>query len=152
LVLSGGSVRLRVKPESKLTADGQPATEMTLKSDADGQATVLDNGRIRFYLIKRGSKLGVRVKDRKSPALSAFHGIDSYPVDLRWRFDARFEAYDPPKMLDVPNILGSVEKQKSPGAVVFRSGERDLRLDAVLEDGSDELFLIFGDPTNGVAT
>src|SRR5262249_5794643 len=61
LVLSGGSVRLRVKPESKLTADGQPATEMTLKSDADGQATVLDNGRIRFYLIKRGSKLGVRV-------------------------------------------------------------------------------------------
>jgi uncharacterized protein len=152
LDLSGSTVTLKAKAEARLTTAGQPVTQATLRTDADGEPTVLDNGRLRFYVIKRGTKLGVRVKDRKSPALAAFHGIDSFPVDPRWRFDARFESYDPPRSLAVPNILGTVENEKSPGAVVFRVGARELRIEAVLEAGSDELFLIFGDATNGHET
>ena len=152
LDLAGENVTLHAKPDAALTAGGKPVTTMVLKTDADEEPTVLTNGRLRFYVIKRGRKLGVRVKDSKSPALAAFQGIDSFPVDTKWRFDARFVAYDPPKPVAVPNILGTVEQEKSPGAVVFEVGGKEYRLEAVKEAGSDDLFLIFGDQTNGFET
>jgi len=125
---------------------------MALRSDAEGEPTLLRRGSVSFYLIKRGERLGVRVKDSRSPALLAFHGIDSYPIQLKWRVDARFEAYPAGKTIPVPNILGSVEQEKSPGAVVFDFEGREFRIDAVTESGTEDLFLIFGDQTNGVET
>ncbi len=152
LDLAGGSVTLRAKPEAGLTSGGRPVTAMRLATDAEGEATLLQHGRLRFYVIRRGSRLGVRVKDSQNPARLAFRGIESFPVDLAWRIEARFDAYDPPKTIPVPNILGSVENEKSPGAVVFRLAEREYRLDAIRESGSEDLFLIFGDVTNGRET
>jgi len=152
LDLSKGVVTLRAAADAGLTSAGQPVTTLVLRSDADGPATVVKHGRISFFLIKRGERLGIRVKDSANPVLLGFHGIDSYPIDGRWRFDARWEPYQPPKTVPVPNILGSVDQEKSPGAVVFDVGGRPYRLDAVQEAGSDDLFLIFGDETNGVET
>ncbi len=152
LDLSGGVVTLRAAPDSGLTSDGRPVTTMTLRSDAEGGPTVVRQGRISFLVIKRGERLGVRVKDSASPTLLSFHGLESYPIDARWRFDASFEAYSPPKTIAVPNILGTVDQEKSPGAVVFDIAGRAYRIDAVRESGSDDLFLIFGDQTNGVET
>lgn len=152
LDLAKGVVTLRAPAESGLTSDGKPVTTMTLKSDAEGGPTEVRYGTIRFFVIKRGERLGVRVKDSANPLLRDFHGIESYPIDPRWRFEARWDPYDPPKTIAVPNILGTVEQEKSPGAVVFESGGKSYRIDAVSESGSDELFLIFGDKTNGEET
>lgn len=152
LDLSGGVVTLRAAPDSGLTSDGHPVTTMTLRSDAEGSPTVVKHGRISFFLIQRGERLGVRVKDSANPTLLSFHGLDNYPIDRRWRFDARFDAYAPSKTIAVPNILGNVDQEKSPGAAVFEVAGRSYRLDAVRESGSEELFLIFGDQTNGVET
>jgi uncharacterized protein (DUF1684 family) len=152
LDLSKGVVTLRAAPDAGLTSAGQPVTTLVLRSDAEGTPTVVKNGRISFFLIKRGERLGIRVKDSASPVLLGFHGLDSYPIDRRWRFDARWEPYRPPKTIPVPNILGSVDQEKSPGAVVFEVEGRPYRLDAVQEAGSEDLFLIFGDQTNGEET
>jgi len=152
LDLSQGVVTLRAEPDAGLTAGGRAVTTMALRSDTEGEPTLLRRGSVSFYLIKRGERLGVRVKDSRNPALMAFHGIDSYPIDLKWRFGARFEAYPAGKTIPVPNILGSVEQEKSPGAVVFDFGGREFRIDAVTESGTEDLFLVFGDQTNGVET
>lgn len=152
LDLSGGVVTLRAEPDAGLTVGGHPAATMALRSDAEGEPTLLRRGSVSFYLIKRGERLGVRVKDTRNPAFLAFHGIDSYPIDRKWRFDARFDPYPAGKTIAVPNILGSVEQERSPGAVVFRLGAREFRIDAVKESGTEDLFLIFGDQTNGVET
>ncbi len=153
LDLSGDVVTLKANPNAGLTSGGRPVATMTLRTDADVDGpTVVERGRIRFYVIKRGERLGVRVKDSQSPVRLSFHGIDSYPIDPKWRFDARFEAYRPPKSVAVPNILGSIDEEKSPGAAVFAVGGHEYRLDAVTEEGTDELFLIFGDATNGAET
>jgi uncharacterized protein len=153
LDLSGGAVTLRASPDAGLTAGGRPVATMALRTDNDADGpTVVERGRIRFYVIKRGARLGVRVKDSQSPVRLSFHGIDSYPIDPRWRFEARFDAYRPPKTVAVPNILGSIDDEKSPGAVVFALDGKEYRLDAVTEAGTDELFLIFGDATNGSET
>lgn len=152
LHLAKGAVTLRAEPDAGLTAGGSPVTTMTLRSDAEGEPTVLKYGSVSLYPIKRGERLGIRVKDSRNPALLSFHGIESYPIDLKWRFDARFDASRAGKTISVPNILGSVEQEKSPGAVVFDVGGREFRIDAVAESGTTDLFLIFGDQTNGVET
>ncbi|MGH9317112.1 MAG: DUF1684 domain-containing protein [Thermoanaerobaculia bacterium] len=152
LLLSHGTVSVRVEPGAEVAQDGKRVASMNLKTDADGEPTVLKHGSISFYVIRRGKRLGVRVKNSRSPSLAAFHGVENFPIDRRWRLEARFEPYDPPRPIPIPNILGTVESEKSPGAVVFDFEGRAYRLDAVTESGTDELFLIFSDQTNGTET
>lgn len=150
--LSDGTVRLLLDPGVVVTHEGKPASALTLKSDAGGGPTVLQHGTLRFYVIKRGDRFGIRVKDSESGARRNFTGIESFPVDPVWRVVAQFDPYTPPRKMPIPNVLGSPTSETSPGAVVFEAGGRSYRLDAVVEEGSEELFLIFGDKTNGHET
>jgi uncharacterized protein len=150
--LSRGSARLTVAPGVAVTHDGKPVSTIALASDADGEPTIVRHGTLSFYLIKRGDRLGVRVKDSANPARSRFHGIESYPVREAWRIPARFERYQPKKSIPIPNVLGGVTKEPSSGAVVFTVGGKEYRLDAVDEEGEEDLFLIFADQTNGKET
>jgi uncharacterized protein (DUF1684 family) len=150
--LAGGKARLEVASGVEVTHDGAKVQSLDLASDEGGKPTIVRHGTLSFYLIKRGEKLGVRVKDSANTARKSFHGIDSYPVDSEWRLDARFEPYPPKKAIAIPNILGTVSQEPSPGAVVFQIGGKEYRLDAVDEQGEDEMFLIFGDRTNGTET
>jgi uncharacterized protein (DUF1684 family) len=152
ILVSRGAASVRVGPGVAVTHDGQRVTAMALRTDAQGEATVLTHGAVSFHVIERGKRLAVRVKDSQSPVRLTFHGIDNYPIDRRWRFEARFEPYDPPKQVPIPNVLGTVENEGSPGAVIFDFQGRSYRLDAVTESGTEELFLIFGDQTNGTQT
>jgi uncharacterized protein (DUF1684 family) len=152
LVLENGSVRVRVAPGVQLTSRGKTVTEMALKSDADGDPTVLEYEPLGFYVIKRRDRFGIRLKNSQNPALLHFTGIDSFPIDPAWRFDARFERYDPPRDVLVPNVMGGADIEKCPGAIVFESGGKAYRLEPVIEQGSPDLFIIFGDRTNGFET
>ncbi len=148
---TGGGVELALEPGVAATIDGAPARRATLVTDAAGEPTRVGLGTVSFYLIERDGRVGVRVKDRAHAHLADFRGVDRYPVDLRWRVEARFEPYDPPKPVPVPTVLGTISEQPSPGAVVFRVAARDHRIDA-LPGNDGELFLVFGDETNGKET
>ena len=113
---------------------------------------MLRRGSLLFYLIRRGDKIGVRVKDSQSEARRNFRGLDYFPIDPGWRIEARFEPYDPPRSISVPNVLGQDNDEKSPGAIVFEHGGKTYRLDPVLEPGETDYFVIFGDRTNGKTT
>jgi hypothetical protein len=152
LTRHGDTVHVKVDPRAQVTSGGKPVTEMDLKKDSDGgEPTTLEIGPLSFYIIQRGDRLGVRVKDKTSETLAHFHGVDSYPAQAAWRIEARFEPYEPAKKVPIPNILGQVADEDSPGAVVFDWQGKTYRLDA-LGDTKDGLFLIFGDPTNGKET
>jgi len=151
--LAGGRATLRAVPGADLTANGEPVSgPLPLASDADEETTMLRRGSLLFYLIRRGDRLGVRVKDSQSEARRTFRGLDSFPIDPAWRIEARFEPYDPPKSISVPNVLGQDSDEKSPGAIVFEHAGRTYRLDPVLERGETDYFVIFGDRTNGTET
>ncbi len=150
--LSQGKAQFAVAAGVQVSHDGRSITTIGLASDADGEPTVLEHGTLSFYLIRRGERLGVRVKDSAAQARKAFHGIDSYAVDPRWRLPARFVPYQPKKSIPIPNVLGAVTQEPSPGAVAFTIGGKEYRIDAVDEEGEEDLFLIFGDRTNGTET
>jgi uncharacterized protein len=144
--------RLDAKPGSGLTINGKPVRKLALQSDADGEPTVLKLGSLTMFVIKRGDKIGLRVKDKHHPARSNFHGLNYFPVAVNWRVQAKFEAYAPPKIIPIVNVLGMIDEMTSPGALVFELDGKTFRLDPVLEKGSKQLFLIFADTTNGKQT
>ncbi len=155
--LADGKVTVDPAPRSGivLAADpGVPVAGKELASDAQGEPTVLELGSLRFYVIQRGDRVGVRVKDTESPARKAFAGLDYFPIDPAWRVEAHLERAEG-ATVPVPNVLGQVEDVPSPGTLVFElpgGGGRTFRLRPILEEGSDELFIVFGDPTNGRRT
>jgi hypothetical protein len=150
IVVREGKARLAVEGDAPIRHAGAPVRSLDLVSDRQGEATILELGSLRFHLIERNGRLAVRVRDLESPALRSFTGMDEYEIDPAWRFEARFDPYDPPRLVEVPTITGDTLHEECSGALVFRHRGRDYRLD-VLEEG-DELFVIFGDQTNGTET
>ncbi len=65
---------------------------------------------------------------------------------------ARFEPYESAVSINVPTVLGTTSRLTSPGTLVFSIGGETYRLDAIGEPGARELFVIFGDRTNGKET
>lgn len=152
LQLDGGEVRVRVAPGAEVTHEGKPVREMALQSDAAGSPTILQHGSLKFNVIKRGERFGIRLKDSKAKALREFQGMDNFPIDPAWRLTARFEPYAPPRTITVPNVTGQPTQETVPGAIVFERNGKSFRLEPVAEEGSEELFIIFGDQTNGHET
>ena len=151
LVRKGAAVTVRADPGSGLSCDGRPVSELSLAPDAKGKPKVLHLGTLSFFVIKRGDRLGVRVKDSKSPALAAFRGVESFPVDPSWRVVARFETHARPVSIPITNVLNMTENDPSPGVVVFERGGKTYRLDA-LDGGDGSLELLFADATSGRET
>jgi uncharacterized protein (DUF1684 family) len=150
-----GSVSAHAEPGvDGLRHDGLPlpAKGLPLVTDADGEPTLVELGPLRICVIRRGDRLAARTWDMEAPALREFGGIPHFPVDIRWRIAARFEPADPARRVVVPDVIGSLEEEPSPGRVWFDADGGTWSLEA-LEGGPDgELWLVFGDATNGVDT
>jgi uncharacterized protein len=145
-------VRLEVQPGVNLLNEGKPVTTaIPLQADSDQNPTVLTLGSLSFYVISRMDRFGIRVKDKQSPALKNFAGLSYFPIDSKWKVQAKFEKYNPAKKIPIVNVLGMMNDEDSPGAVVFERKGKTYRLDAIQEE-PQSLFMIFADETSGKET
>jgi uncharacterized protein (DUF1684 family) len=149
--LQNGVVRLEAM-QPGLTLDGKPVSSLELTTDADNHPTVLHLDSLSLQVIKRGDKLGLRVKDSQNPDRLNFKGTEFYPANLKWRIEGQFEAYNPPKPLSIKNVLGMESAEGSPGAIKFKINGQEHRLDAMTEKGEPRLFIIIADKTSGKET
>lgn len=131
--------------------EGRPANDLPMVDDRDGEPTLLELGSLRLCLIERGGRLALRTWDLDAPARRAFVGVDHWPVDPAWWLAARFEA-TPGRTLPVPDVLGTVEGKESAGDVVFDLAGATHRLQALAGGPTGDLWLVFGDATNGHET
>ncbi len=154
ILLQKGSLRFKARPGSGVTYNNAPVTSMALQSDEASQGpTILRIGTLSFYALRRGDQYAVRVKDSQSPGRMSFKGLEYFPINPAWRFEARFEPYVPPKFLEIASQVGTMEKDSCPGALVFEMGGKTYRLDALIEKGrEDQLFIMFADETSGEET
>ena len=104
---------------------------------------------LRFTVIVRGDKIGIRMRDLHSPALDSFHTIPRFPVNRSWKLNAYFEPRESGK-IEIQNVLGQVNRENSPGKLSFTYQQKTYRLD-VLEEG-DQWFILFADATSGKTT
>lgn len=107
-------------------------------------------GRFRFQVIERHGTHFLRLADNGSSARRDFPGCSWYPPDERFRVEATFVAHPAGDTLRLVDVNGRSLDRPCPGHAEFRIDGRELRLDAVDEDGG--LFFVFRDGTAGETT
>ncbi len=148
-----GSVTVRCAPGAGVTLDGEPVTEAVLRADTDeGGPDVLHAGRILFYVIRRGERTGIRIKDPESPTRRNFEGLSWYPPDPGWVVTADWVPFDTPRIVEITSVVGTTETAEIPGVLRFTVDGRRLELLPMASDVSDGLFIVFADATSGTET
>ena len=141
-----------VVADGAFTRAGEPVRQLPLADDEAGAPTMLEVGALRLCVIKRGDRLAIRTWDTAAERRRTFDGIDHWPVDQRWRIDARFEP-TPGRTVVVPDVIGISEEEVSPGEVILDvAGGGTYRLQALEGGEAGQLWLVFADATNGSET
>lgn len=134
------------------TLDGKPAISTKLSHD-DEHPSELRNGGLLMIVIKRGDRLYLRVKDAQAPTRTSFHGLNWYAPDPRYVVTAKWTPSNPQHSLTIPNVLGQISHEPSPGTAEFTIDGQTVRLEPVIEDPADKsLFFIFRDTTSKTTT
>jgi len=144
-VNGGGTFELQ---HGKVTMrfDGQTRE---LLSDSDGKPDIVTLGSLSMFVIQRGDRYGIRLKDLNSRLRREFAGLHYFPVDETYRVTTHLVR--DPKKIPIPNVLGQVQDTPSPGYVEFELHGQKLRLTPV-EDAPGELSFIFRDLTSAKET
>jgi len=126
----------------------------TLLSDADqGGPDLLRIGRLTAYVIKRGDRLAVRIKDSEAPTRLDFTGIEYFPLNPALKVEARLESFPEPRDVSIPTAVGTEDHMLCPGVLHFTVDGRELTLQPWIETPDDrDLFIVFTDGTSGRLT
>lgn len=145
----GEAVRFEGAPGVAVRLRGREVRSAVLTPGGDP----IEAGSLDILVIRRGGRLALRVRDRNHPARREFRGLRYFPIDPAYRLDARFHAYDPPRMVPIVNVLGDEIEWVNPGRLEFELHGATHRLETLLEaPDAKELFVIFRDRTSGQTT
>ncbi|HEY3619698.1 MAG TPA: DUF1684 domain-containing protein [Candidatus Sulfotelmatobacter sp.] len=145
--LTGKEVTLRLLPDARATIAGKPVSTAKLDPDTSPQVSYVDMGSLRFHVIVRGERVGIRVRDKDSEAARNFKGMIFFPLDMSYRVIATWVPADGKKIIEIPNVLGDVTAQPVPGVVEFKLNGEELKLTALGGDAKNGLFFVFNDLT-----
>ena len=124
--------------------------KIEMKNDLSDEPTVLENGSLRWFIIKRGEKYGIRLRDLNAKLVKEFKDIDMFPIDKKWKITAKFIPYQKPKEISVPTVIGTIDKEKSPGQLIFDVEGEEYSLEPT--DEGNKFFIVFADLTSGEET
>jgi len=145
-----GTVTADCPVDSGVTIAGEAIGERVVRSDAGGVPDVFELGRLRFHLIQRSDRVGVRVKDPESPTRRAFTGLEYFPINPDLRVVAHLEPYDPVREIPIATVIGTEEIMLAPGRLVFAIDGEELSIDPLVADPTEtDLFIIIRDLTSG---
>jgi len=143
-------VVVRAPEEVGARVNGEPFTESMAASDASGKPDLFGLGRLTFFVIDRGGRIGIRVKDPESEARRHFEGIEHFPIDARYKVTATLEPYDEPKTVQIPTIIGEPTPMLAPGLLRFSLNGDTLALEPyVSSPDSESYFFVVRDRTSG---
>ena len=150
--LQGDNVSVELLPGVTGKIGDKNDTKGQLQADVTGKHTIIELGSLRIHLIKRGARLGIRVKDLNSEAVRKYPGPVFFPLDMTYRVTATFVPSDGKKSVDVPNVLGDVTPTPIAGEVHFKLNEQDLTLTALSGDPAKGLSFVISDLTSKTDT
>jgi len=137
-------------PGAAVTLRGKtPDARHVLVNDHEAKEDILVSGTFSLFVIDRGEKTGIRLRDLQSKYRREFTRRRWYPVSAAHRVEARFES-QPERTVRIPNVVGTYDEYKANGILVFQLNGREHRLEPVISGG--KLFLIFKDKTAAKTT
>jgi len=152
----GEDVTVELQKGVEAKVGGQAQTTAKLYSDASANnkegPTVVELGKLRMHVIKRGERLGIRVKDLNSEAVRKYAGPVFFPLDMNYRVTGTFSPSDGKRTVDVPNVLGDITPTPIVGDVRFKLNGQDLMLTALGGDQAKGLTFVISDLTSKTDT
>ncbi len=152
LTLQGLDVTAKFAKESGALIDGKPATAASLIPDTAPKTTEVEMGDLRWHVIVRGQRAGIRVKDLQSPAVQKYKGPEFFPLDLSYRVTAKWIPSDGKKTVDVPDVLGDINPTPVAGTAVFQLNGHEYSLTDLGGNAAEGLFFVFNDLTSKTDT
>ncbi|MEY8570747.1 DUF1684 domain-containing protein [Brevibacterium linens] len=144
---SGGHDAVSARPQVRVEENGFSA-----KLPAGGSLNWFTVGNFLYELIDRGGRLGVRVRNSKSPLLGKFFEVPVFDPDPDFVFLARFTRFDPFRTYTIETAQEDLQLQtQAAGIVTFETQQGEVSL---LATGCPKtgLQLDFHDSTNGSTT
>jgi hypothetical protein len=151
LILDNGTVSLMASKESGIMVKGNPVTTMELKDDSSDSTTLINQGDLAWYIIKRGDRYAIRLRDYTHPNLAKLDSIPSYPVQTEYVVEATLHPFDQPRTMEVATpVTGVTEEYQCPGELHFSMNGEDLVLHPF--QSGQGYFLVIADETTGIET
>lgn len=149
--LENGVVRYELNRAQRGVINGEDKPEGTLRpATVDHPADVLAHNNLRFFVIERGDKLALRVRDLRAKAVRDFKPLKFYRARPDYEVEAEFVPFAVPETITISTIIGTEYDAEVPGILRFTWDEQPIELWPVVEE--DQLFIIFKDKTSGSTT
>lgn len=146
--LRDGKVHFKMARAQRALLEDKPLMEGELLL---GQ--VLTHNHLRMFLLERGGKLALRVRDLRSPGFLEFEALSFFKPKDKYVVDAQFEAYDEPQTLSISTIINTEIELLVPGKLKFTLKGKEMELFPTLGTLEDEqFFIMFKDETSAVST
>jgi uncharacterized protein (DUF1684 family) len=147
----GNNVRLNVEGDTLVEVNGVATKNALLDADQEDVPSFITFEEIRMVVVRRAKGVGIRVWDNAREERQIFPSRQWYPVKELMRVPATYTRYDTPKIVKMPDILGSVLDEPMQGYVTFELNGQKHEL--MVEELADRrLFIQFMDLTNGNPT
>jgi len=140
-----------VSEDINLKLDGEPFDSAILESDAIPGYKKLNFGSYYWYLIKRGDRYGIRVKDTLADMRLYTRSLPYFEPNAELIIEAEYIAPLPNESTAIKNHVGITYQSEVKGRVRFSRDGKDYELIGT-NGGNDILFIVFGDDTNGDQT
>lgn len=151
LELNKGEVTLNVADGVEIYQGNSLVREMKLTDDQSGNTTHLQQGDLAWYIVKRGERYGIRLRDYKHPRIHELDHIPCYPVQTSYVVEATLERFKEPRTMTVATpVEGYMEEYQCPGILHFQINGKDLTLHPFVS--GKRYFLVFADETTGLET
>ena len=147
-LLRDGKVSVKAAEGVTFQLDGKTVTAAELRPDGEGPPDRISLGDIQLWVHNSGERLSIRMRDKNNPLRKEFVGTSWFPVNPAYRVEATYTPYDKSKVVEVPNILGDIDRMPIPGSVTFTINGQEHKLEPVAEPGDPQFWFIFRDLTS----
>ncbi len=148
----GGVITFTPNASAYALIDDQPAQPGELRYRDGTRPSLVKSGPVSFFVIQRGDRLALRVRNSESARRMNFPGLDWFPADPAWRIEAQWVPFDPPHETKITNVLGQVSPTAVPGKAVFTHDGQTVELIAIDDGPGAPLFFVISDATAGEET
>lgn len=149
---SGEKITVEAAPGVALLCRGKQVARMEIRA---GDSTSLDTlalGDLRMWVIRRGDRYAVRLRDLNAPAFKNYPGLEYFPPSEAFRVETVFVPYSSPKNIEVEAKIVKRTELITPGTLKFFWDGREYEFIAFDDEERGTYFLVFGDETNGAGT
>jgi len=143
-----GKVTYKMNRAQRMVVDGK------IRNDGElALGEIAGHNHLRMFLIERGGRIALRVRDLRARNFVDFKELDFYRPKSKYAVNATYEPYDQPKTITIATIINTEIELLVPGILKFEYRGKSYELLPTVETLEDEeFFIMLKDQTSGATT